>query len=145
MNFDELVAIEKVAGKSVTEAILAAAQKIAEEKEKELLGVTLDIPVNVEILPLDEIVKRVTEEKTKWGIPPRHVPNRWIVNYIRHKLTSYDTIIEEELRGKVGREKAYGLLRERVLEEIGKAYPRLKYEAQKQIQAERNPRKISNL
>ncbi len=57
--------------------------------------------------------------------------NRIQVNYIRHELTDY----EEKLRnlfGKVGKSKAYKLLKCKILDEISKQYPMLKEECYRQ-------------
>ncbi|WP_194909129.1 hypothetical protein [Catenulispora rubra] len=58
--------------------------------------------------------------------------NRWKVNYLRHELTRYDSMIEG-LFGRVGRAAAEKLLLRRVLEAIGKTYPDLLDECQRQL------------
>jgi hypothetical protein len=58
--------------------------------------------------------------------------NRWKVNYLRHQLTRYDSMIEG-LFGRVGRAAAEKLLRRRALEAIGKTYPDLLDECQRQL------------
>ena len=59
--------------------------------------------------------------------------NRWMVNYIRHNLTVYDDDLYE-IRGKVGKNEAYILYFENVLNEIARVYPELKEECQEQIE-----------
>ena len=53
------------------------------------------------------------------------------VNYIRHNLTVYDKELESYF-GKTGIKEAIMLFRQRVYEEIGKIYPELKGECEKQ-------------
>lgn len=59
--------------------------------------------------------------------------NRWMVNYIRHNLTVYDSDLYE-ISGKVGKNEAYILYFENVLNEIARVYPELKEECQDQIE-----------
>lgn len=58
--------------------------------------------------------------------------NRWVVNYIRHKLTSYDKKLLQ-LEGKVGKDKAYCLFRNLLLERIAEAYPKYAEECHRQM------------
>ena len=58
--------------------------------------------------------------------------NRWKVNYLRHQLTRFDSMIEG-MFGQVGRAAAEKLLRRRALEAIGKTYPDLLDECQRQL------------
>lgn len=58
--------------------------------------------------------------------------NRWKVNYLRHQLTRFDATIEG-LFGQIGRAAAEKLLRRRALEAIGKTYPDLLDECQRQL------------
>lgn len=62
--------------------------------------------------------------------------NRWVVNYIRHQLTSYDERLFT-FRGKVGKEDAAVLLRELILERIAEVYPKYKEECKDQIKTRR--------
>jgi len=145
MDFNELVKAKKESGMSTTEALLSASQEIVVVKEQELVEVATDIPVHVKRLPINEIVRLVKIDKTKWGIEPESVSSRWLVNYIRHNLTSYDSLIEENLQGRIGREQAYSLLRDRMLEEIGNVYPELRSEVLKQRHSGPNTRTKSSI
>lgn len=58
--------------------------------------------------------------------------NRWKVNYLRHHLTDYDSMLEG-LFGQIGRAAAEKLLRRRALEAIAKTYPDLLDECQRQL------------
>ena len=66
----------------------------------------------------------VAEETTK----------RWMVNQLRHRYTTYDGLTTEGLYKKVGRYKAYSIIRERTLQLISKEYPVLKVAALLQIE-----------
>ena len=50
--------------------------------------------------------------------------NRWKVNYLRHQLTDYDSMIEG-MFGAIGRAAVEAVMRRRALEAIGKKYPDL--------------------
>jgi hypothetical protein len=63
---------------------------------------------------------------------------RWCVNYLRHQGTCYDATLAG-LYAQVGRHEAAGLLRRRVYEVIGRAYPRLAEEADRQRQEREEP------
>ncbi|RAG87140.1 hypothetical protein DN069_02870 [Streptacidiphilus pinicola] len=62
---------------------------------------------------------------------------RWQVNYLRHALTDYDAVLDG-LHGSTGRAEAEQLLRRRVYEAIGTAYPHLVTECRRQLN-ERQP------
>lgn len=57
--------------------------------------------------------------------------NRICVNYLRHELTTYDDIIDS-IKGHVGKDKAYALLKAKVLDVIAAAYPWLSDECESQ-------------
>ncbi|WP_409472724.1 hypothetical protein [Streptomyces sp. HC307] len=58
--------------------------------------------------------------------------DRWKVNYLRHRLTRYDEILDE-LFGRIGRAAAEDLLRRRVYAAISKAHPDLAQECERQL------------
>ncbi len=58
---------------------------------------------------------------------------RWVVNYIRHNLISYDSTLFDN-KGKVGKDEAYPIFKKAVLDRIAATYP--KYAAECQRQAE---------
>lgn len=98
---------------------------------------------------LDEIKVSVVSEKNlrKWVLeekqleyldknqdftcPDEYTVRRWMVNYIRHKLTNYDSELYN-LSGCVGKNEAYKLYKCAVLDEIAKAYPYLSNACQAQ-------------
>ena len=78
-------------------------------------------------------------EQTEWQLQEFifHRPNdntlhRWCVNYIRHRLTSYNTELVG-MNGKIGKDIAYNYFKKAVLEKIAEAYPKYKDECFRQI------------
>ena len=59
---------------------------------------------------------------------------RWVVNYIRHHLVKYDQTIEN-LKGKIGKDKAYFVFKKAVLDKISSIYPQYAAECQRQAEA----------
>ncbi len=59
--------------------------------------------------------------------------NRWIVNYIRHNLVDYDGMLYQ-LSGKTGKDKAYYVLKNAILDKIAEAYPTYADECSRQKQ-----------
>ncbi len=54
------------------------------------------------------------------------------VNYIRHELTPYESLLAAQFR-QIGRDEAERIIREKVLVKIGEVYPHLKDEADRQL------------
>ncbi|MFD3332150.1 hypothetical protein ACFWV1_05770 [Streptomyces sp. NPDC058700] len=61
---------------------------------------------------------------------------RWQVTYLRHVLSRYEVLLDG-LYGETGRGEAERLLRRRLYEAIGTAYPRLAAECRRRIAVER--------
>lgn len=59
---------------------------------------------------------------------------RWVVNYIRHNLISYDSTLFDN-KGKVGKDEAYPIFKKAVLDRIAATYPKYAAECQKQAEA----------
>ncbi len=59
--------------------------------------------------------------------------NRWVVNYIRHNLVNYSSMLYQ-LRGKIGKEKAYYALKNAILDKIAEVYPTYADECYRQKQ-----------
>ena len=59
--------------------------------------------------------------------------DRITVNFIRHELTHYEVTINR-LSGKVGKEEGVALLREKIFYAIGRKYPKLYSECQRQTE-----------
>lgn len=78
-------------------------------------------------------------EQTEWQLqefafhrPNDDTLNRWCVNHIRHRLTSYNTELVG-MTGKIGKDSAYHYFKKAVLEKIAEAYPKYKDECFRQI------------
>ena len=56
---------------------------------------------------------------------------RWMVNYVRHNLTSYDNVLYD-MSGKVGCHEEYHRYKEAVLDKIAETYPLLAEECEDQ-------------
>ena len=57
--------------------------------------------------------------------------DRITVNFLRHECTTYDSLVNN-LKGLVGKDRAYVLLRNRTLDAIAEVYPDLEWECEKQ-------------
>ena len=57
--------------------------------------------------------------------------DRITVNFLRHECTTYDSLVNN-LKGLVGKDHAYVLLRNRTLDAIAEVYPDLEWECEKQ-------------
>jgi len=57
--------------------------------------------------------------------------HRWMVNYLRHSHTDYDSVLTD-LYGRPGQDAAADVLRDRLLEAIAQTYPTLAAEARRQ-------------
>lgn len=59
---------------------------------------------------------------------------RWVVNYIRHNLISYDSTLFDN-KGKVGKDEAYPIFKKAVLDRIAATYPKYAAECKRQAEA----------
>jgi len=113
----------------------------AEQETDQLLELLSELKVEITVISRDRLDVAVVLERKKKGYPglawladvPESTADRWMVNYIRHNLTQYDKIIERVLVDRVGREAGHALLKSKVLNQIAKVYPELKYECQRQL------------
>lgn len=62
----------------------------------------------------------------------REFLNRITVNYLRHRCSPYERMLDK-IAGKVGKHEAYALLNQRIFHKIGDMYPELKGECDKQL------------
>ena len=63
-----------------------------------------------------------------------HLP-RWMINFIRHNLTSYDEVLFE-IRGRTGIKEAYLKYKKAVLIKIAISYPYLKEDIEKEYKVQ---------
>lgn len=128
----------------------AAARAAALRRRREVLVRIAAEPIEVPRLAPDRLAalaveyrNRLDEERALWR--RGHVPDtatvdraepraldRWKVDYLRHRLTRYDEILDE-LYGRTGRAAAEELLRHRIYAAISEAHPALARECARQL------------
>ncbi|MBQ2395631.1 MAG: hypothetical protein II304_01145 [Bacteroidales bacterium] len=64
--------------------------------------------------------------------PGEKTLNRWVVNYIRHRLIDYDYRLREN-KGKIGKNEAYPVFKIEILKRIATIYPKYALECNLQI------------
>ncbi len=127
---------------AATETRRIAGRRSTTTKRKNLLQAVQKITVTVPMLSKDELIDRAREHYNRlWERRGRDdkfaysddedFMQRIAVNYLRHRLTDYETDIGK-LHGLVGRDEAYIIIRKKVLEAIGNAYPWLSGECRRQ-------------
>jgi hypothetical protein len=122
----------------------AAAQVAWERRRAELLRLVAADEVPIPRLAPDILTDRAVRhsdprETVNAKKADRRTLNRWKVNYLRHELIRFDEKIEG-LFGQIGRAAAEKLLRRRALETIGKTYPDLLDECQRQLRVSERKR-----
>jgi hypothetical protein len=119
---------------------IEGAKKAAETRRATLMRQIAEMTVSVEALPLP-VVRRhalsVFNNRTEQD-PASETSGvfleRVTVNYIRHRLTTYDRHLEAEA-GRVSIREAGYAIRKRVYVEIAAVYPALAAECQRQLRA----------
>lgn len=119
-------------------------KKLAEEMEKVIAS------LSVLIVPEKNLIKRTIKAKNEWyafnaslrnewldyevtaGGVDEDTLNRWVVNYIRHRLVRYDDALRL-MDGRVGKYEVYPEFKRAVLTKISEAYPNYAAECQRQI------------
>ena len=131
-----------------------AAEKAVQTKKTNLLSAIQEESdkIMIKIIPFDTLKSKAIQAKQDW-YNQHYDPlsdefrksaynadedtiNRWSVNYLRHRMTSYDEQLFKMAR-KTGNREAYMLLFELILNKIGKAYPELNDECMRQIEEKR--------
>lgn len=117
------------------------AQQAIETKREKTMDIAWTMPIHVEVVPnvIDEAIATYNEWKIEhddWdkrvsSDTDQNVLERIAVNHIRHNLTTYECHLYE-IQGLVGNDEAYRILKGRVLQEIGAAYPELCVECKRQ-------------
>jgi len=122
---------------SAQKAVITKTDKLLEDIEKKILEIEVvkvnDKKLRKDTLAAKEVWYMVHDIPSDVYSVDAETMNRWIVNYIRHNLTSYD----EELylmSGKVGCHIAYVRYKNAVLHKIAEVYP--KYAEECSMQAE---------
>lgn len=112
---------------------------VADRKRIALLETVNDLPIEVKVLPLDEVEalgkeqwRSHKENQGEWVSGYPGDIDRLTVNFIRHNLTKYDLHIFAVVN-QVGKEDALLRLQERVFDAIASAYPDLEAECNRQF------------
>ena len=110
----------------------AAGRAAAEARAVKLLEYVQSCPINLERYSMAEISRAISAARgLRRSDVDSQVWDRWCVNALRHEATQYDAILTE-IEGRPGITPAYIALKNRVLTEIARAYPRLAAEAARQ-------------
>lgn len=136
--------LEKSKKRSIAAMMGAETRK---DKNLDILYSHLD-SIQIEVWKDKKLVREALQSKRNWyectgqydyGTDINSVDdatlNRWVVNFIRHNLTSYDDYLDEIVSGKTGASDMYDILKDEVLERIGEKYPKYKNECLRQIKA----------
>ena len=126
-----------------------AAQKVADLKKQETLSEFDSIKIEVPIMPhkeLKKLAKKEYEERqldrgnydVDLSYADRDFIDRIKVNYLRHELTEYDSLLCET-SGRYGKLEAKKLIRRKIFNAIADAYPNLRKECMKQLDNKENP------
>lgn len=100
--------------------------------------------IKVEVLPMSQLRDEAIADRQAWydmdwendcdaASADEPTIKRWMVNYVRHNLTSYDDVLYR-MSGKVGCHNEYLTYKFTVLDKIAEAYPKLKQECNQQKQ-----------
>lgn len=133
---------EWAADKARSERRKAGATKAVATKTRATLDRIAEFAASVEVERVDAATlewlvrsDRLQKDLTGYGdgydSAPDATRDRWAVNLIRHRLTSYDEGLYN-LIGQVGRDAAYVALKNEVLRKIADVYPWLSDECNRQ-------------
>lgn len=120
---------------SAVKAVKTKETKLVEKMKSLAEGVSL------RVIPEKVLLSCALSEKEKYynsreivymESPDEATINRWVVNYIRHNLVDYDSMLEQ-LIAKTGKDEAYFVLKSIILEKIAQAYPTYADECHNQI------------
>ncbi|WP_055604328.1 hypothetical protein [Streptomyces aureus] len=124
----------------------SAATAHAERRRAAVLAAIRAEPIEVPRLPGPELERRAVRHRQLLGARSPGTPPgggapagalvRWQVGYLRHALARYEALLDG-LYGETGRGEAERLLRRRLYEAIGTAYPALAQECRRRIAVER--------
>ncbi|MFI8403068.1 hypothetical protein ACWDXD_14360 [Streptomyces sp. NPDC003314] len=134
---------------ALSRARSSAAGAYAERRRAAVLTAIRAEPIEVPRLPGPELERRAVRHRRLLGArspgapEPAGAPSgapagalvRWQVSYLRHALSRYEALLDG-LYGETGRGEAERLLRRRLYEAIGVAYPSLARECRRRIAVE---------
>ncbi|MFF5923986.1 hypothetical protein ACFY8C_37520 [Streptomyces flavochromogenes] len=131
---------------SAHSGVSSAAAAHAERRRAAVLAAIRAEPIEVPRLPGPELERRAVRHRKLLGARSPGTPPgegapagalvRWQVSYLRHALARYEALLDG-LYGETGRGEAERLLRRRLYEAIGAAYPALAQECRRRIAVER--------
>lgn len=126
-----------------------AAKKMLDTKKRKTVELVEGLNISIPEMPLHELINRAvsnynfhharddgeSKSTSVCNLAPWDAPDgfrdRICVNYLRHRRTLYHSALAA-LTSRVGREEAQRLLWRRIAGEIGRVYPMLKDEAERQ-------------
>ncbi|KOX16090.1 MULTISPECIES: hypothetical protein [unclassified Streptomyces] len=138
---------------ALSRARSSATGPYAERRRAAVLAAIRAEPIEVPRLPGPELERRAVRHRHLLGARSPGAPEpggggaaraagapsgtlvRWQVGYLRHALSRYETLLDG-LYGETGRGEAERLLRRRLYEAIGAAYPSLARECRRRIAVE---------
>lgn len=122
--------------KKSSEKAVATKRKNAEAILDEIIE-TL-VVVRLDLTELRDLTLRAKQDWYDWhdgGLiidPDAETVERWMVNFIRHRLCQYDSGLMD-IFGKVGKQELYQRLKVETIEKISDVYPELSDECHRQI------------
>lgn len=123
-------ALEKASRRS------ASSTAAAERRRQAFIDYCNGISITIPVVTYSDLKNHALSAKQDWydlhdSIMPRdaysadeQTTKRWMVNYLRHECTDYDSILCD-FKGKIGRDEGYEIYHARVNNAIEKAYPHL--------------------
>ncbi|WP_432121820.1 hypothetical protein [Streptomyces sp. S1] len=126
---------------ALSRARSSATGAYAERRRAAVLTAIRAEPIEVPRLPGPELERRAVRHRRLLGARSPGAPEpagalvRWQVSYLRHALSRYEVLLDG-LYGETGRGEAERLLRRRLYEAIGVAYPSLARECRRRIAVE---------
>ncbi|MFC8588303.1 hypothetical protein ACFUGD_27660 [Streptomyces sp. NPDC057217] len=136
---------EFAATSALSRARSSATGAYAERRRAAVLTAIRAEPIEVPRLPGPELERRAVRHRRLLGARSPGAPEpagapagalvRWQVSYLRHALSRYEVLLDG-LYGETGRGEAERLLRRRLYEAIGVAYPSLARECRRRIAVE---------
>lgn len=119
----------------------AAMMAVAQRRRDNLLGQVEVQQIVVPLVAEDVLARRAVRHRDARQAKPTDAPaldhrtlERWKVNYLRHQLIAYDSLLDG-MYGLTGRLEAARLLRNKVYAAIANAYPDLAAECSRQLVA----------
>lgn len=132
----------KILNENFNFKISEARKRVIDTKRSKLLSDIESLKINIKKISLTKLEKFAVQAKKDFDFSieifendytniDKNTLDRWMVNYIRHNLTKYDTLVDN-LYNKIGKQEGYVILKTKVLDEIGKIYPELEMECKEQ-------------